>query len=245
MIELHFIVPSERWIGNLYTNSSAKIKVLSMKLDDSKRNIIHFVDITSEKTSAEDLMKELESLYDVLGSEMSSLSTNRIVGAVTSNDCKVGMLIMSSKSKSKGGLFVGMATTENDSKMNYKLYIRGDKIPEFLQTLHEEGVSYKISEITKMISPNAITSKQSRLLKSALELGYYDHPKRISAEELTKTLGLMAGVVSETLRMAENKIIKRSGTSDSGVSNRVRTKVSTRHARRMRIQRLHRLESLL
>jgi len=76
-----------------------------------------------------------------------------------------------------------------------------------LQSLHEQGVVYKIAEIAKMNKSRALTSKQERVLKSALELGYYDYPKRISTEELSKVVGLAPSTISEILRRAEKRII--------------------------------------
>src|ERR1700733_6152224 len=94
VIELQFIVPPEDWVGKLCTIDSVTIKVLGIKLDDSLQNITHFVDITSDKMRIEDLSKELQASCGVLESDVASLGTNRMVGVVTSNDCKVGIVIM-------------------------------------------------------------------------------------------------------------------------------------------------------
>jgi len=102
---------------------------------------------------------------------------------------------------------VGPATTEADCQLNYKLFLNGEGIPGFLQTLHDKGILDKISEIAKMTPERALTSKQERVLKSALELGYYDFPKRISTEELSKALSLAPSTISEILRRAERRII--------------------------------------
>ena len=113
------------------------------------------------------LTKELQNSNDVLESDVASLARNRVLGAVTSNDCKTCSLIMGSRSNRKTGFFVGLASTENNCLMTYKLFMSGEAIPEFLQSLHEGGVSYKISEIAKMTAPKTITQKQKRVMKSA------------------------------------------------------------------------------
>jgi predicted DNA binding protein len=202
-------VSPESWIGSLCSKDSAKIKVLSMKLDDSKRNITHFVDITSEKKNAKDLMRQLRKSDSVTENNVTSLGKNRVVGAVTSNNCKVGLIMMKSRSNRKTGfLGIAQAVAMTDSRMIYKVFMNGEMIPRFLQSLREGSISYKISEIEKLAAPKAITTKQKLLLKTALELGYYDNPKRISEEDLSITLGLTVSAVSQTLRIAERKIIK-------------------------------------
>ena len=84
----------------------------------------------------------------------------------------------------------------------------GDAIPLFLQTLHDKGVVYEISEIAKLSTKQKLTSKQEKVLKSALELGYFDYPKRVSTEDLSKRLGVAPSTLNEILRRAERKIIQ-------------------------------------
>jgi len=174
-----------------------------MKPNDLQQNITHFVEITSEKVGAEELRKQLRRCSDVTGSDVALVGANRLVGAVTSNDCLVCSLIIQSQT----GYFIGPAATENDCQITYKLFMNGEVIPIFLQSLHERGIVYKIGEIAKMTASRALTSKQERVLKSALELGYYDYPKRVSTEDLSNAVGLAPSTVSEILKRAEKRII--------------------------------------
>jgi hypothetical protein len=131
------------------------------------------------------------------------VSSNRLVGAVTSDDCLVCAMILGSR----GGYLIGPAFTESDCQLNYRLFMAGENIPGFLQGLHARGVSYKISGISKVSAERGLTSKQERVLKSALETGYYDYPKRTSTEDLAGSLGISRSTVSEILRRAERRII--------------------------------------
>ncbi len=203
MIQLQFSVTPESWIDSLCHNESAIVRVLSMKPHDSDQNVTHFVEITSEAVNAEELKKQLRKCGDVTGSDVAAVGSNRLVGAVTSNDCIVCALILHSQT----GYFIGPAATESDCQMTYKLFMNGEGIPSFLHSLYEQGIIYKIAEIAKMTASRALTSKQERVLKTALELGYYDYPKRVTTDELSKTVGLAPSTVSEILRRAEKRII--------------------------------------
>lgn len=174
-----------------------------MKAHDSSQDVTHFVEITSDKLNAEELKKHLGKFGDVTESDVAIVGPNRLVGAVTSNDCIVCSLILQSQT----GYFVGPASTESDCQITYKLFMNGEGIPNFLQALHTRGIIYKIAEISKMSTSRALTSKQEHVLKSALELGYYDYPKRVSTEELSKVVGLAPSTISEILRRAEKRII--------------------------------------
>lgn len=203
MIQLQFSVEPETWIEDLCHGSLATVRVLSMKTNDSDGRITHFVEITSDRVSAEELKKVLGKCGDVTESDIAAVGSNRLVGAVTSRDCIVCSLIL----QSQNGYFIGPATTENDCQLTYKLFMNGEGIPNFLQSLHDKGVVYRIAEIAKMSTKRALTSKQEKVLKSALELGYYEYPKRISTEDLSKAVGLAPSTISEILRRAEKRII--------------------------------------
>ncbi len=202
MIQLQFTVPPERWIETLCHQDAATVKILSMKIQKSE-GITHFVDIVSDKTGTEKLSKDLSGCPDVLSSELASVGSNRLVGAITSTDCHVCSSIMNSNT----GYFVGPAVTDSNCEVSYKLFMSGEAIPRFLQTLHDSGVDYKISEISKLSPKKDLTSRQEKVLKSALELGYFDYPKRVSTEELSAQLGVAPSTLNEILRRAERRII--------------------------------------
>ena len=203
MIQLQFSVTPESWIDSLCHDESATVRVLSMKSHETDRDVTHFADITSEKVNAEEMKRQLRKFDDVTAIDIAPVGANRLVGAVTSNDCVVCSLIL----RSQAGYFVGPAATESDCQITYKLFMNGEGMPNFLQSLYEQGIIYKIAEIAKMTTSRALTTKQERVLKSALELGYFDYPKRVSTEELSKAVGLAPSTVSEILRRAEKRII--------------------------------------
>lgn len=204
MIQLQFIIPPESWIKNLCEKDFATVRILSMKLESTNTSeVTHFVDIVSDRVDAQKLIEELRNSPNVIQSDVAAVGSNRIVGAVTCKDCKVCSVIMDSKT----GYFVGPAVSDHKAQMSYKLFMSGDSIPKFLQTLHTKGIDYKITEISKISSKRVLTPKQEKVLKSALELGYYDYPKRITTEQLAETLGSAASTVTEILRRAERRII--------------------------------------
>lgn len=55
---------------------------------------------------------------------------------------------------------------------------------------------------------NKITDKQQVALSAAAEHGYYDIPRRISAEELADEIGISHQAVSERLRRAHRDVIQ-------------------------------------
>jgi predicted DNA binding protein len=203
VIQLQFSTPPESWIGALCRDDAAVVKVLSLKQQGGSKQVTHFVDIYSDRTSSDTINEDLHKLSDVSESELAKVGSNRLVGTITSKNCKVCLAIM----ETNLGYFIGPAETGDDCNVNYKLFMDGDGIPVFLQALHSKDVNYKITDISKLAPKKALTPKQEKVLKTALELGYYDFPKRVTTEQLSDTLGISPSTIAEILRRAEKKII--------------------------------------
>ena len=54
-----------------------------------------------------------------------------------------------------------------------------------------------------------LSNKQEKILKLAIDLGYYNWPKKISISELAKKLNLSKVTIAEHLRKAEIKVINK------------------------------------
>jgi predicted DNA binding protein len=178
---------------------------MSVRSQDHADEITHFVDISSEASTAEALSSELKSMPDVTECDLARVAPNRVIGSVTSNDCIVCKALVESKTNT----FIAPATTEENCHLNYKVYISSEGLTLFLQRLHKEGVDYKIGDLSPLKTKKVITARQQKVLKSALELGYYDYPKRINTEQLGSAIGVKPGTISEILRRAEKNVLTR------------------------------------
>ncbi len=204
MIQLQFSTDSEGWVEELCNGREATIKVMSVKAQDSRGSVTHFVDISSESATAEDITQELKKSRRVTDTDLARVGANRVIGSVTSVDdggvCKALV-------ESNTNTFIAPACTEEHCQMVYKLFVSGNGLPIFLQKLHDGGVVYKIGDLSPLSSEKGLTARQQKILRSALELGYYDFPKRISTIQLADAIGIKAGTVSEILRRAEKNVI--------------------------------------
>lgn len=206
MIQLQFSALAENWIEKLCHDLLASIRVMSVRAEEGRQDqITHFVDISSENATADNLSRRVGSYSDITETDLARVGANRVIGSITSNDCIVCRALVETKTNT----FIGPAITEEDCRMNYKIYISGGGLPIFLQRLHKKGVDYKIGDLSPLSSTKGITTRQQKVLRSALELGYYDFPKRITTEELASKLGVSAATVAEILRRAEKNVITR------------------------------------
>ena len=206
MIQFQFLAESENWIENLCSRNSATIKVMSLKAaqDHESGYVTHFVEISSDTSSADEISDGLKNFSSIQSSDVAKVSQNRVIGAVTSNGCGVCSALVESNSN----CFIAPAQTGEDCWMSYKLFISGEGLPTLLQRLHERGIEYKISDVSPLSTMKKMTTRQEKVLRSALELGYYEYPKRISTEQLADILRIRSSTLSEILRRAEKNVVR-------------------------------------
>ena len=86
------------------------------------------------------------------------------------------------------------------------------QVKDFLKRLQASKIEHKILSLTDArFSPDSplysLTEKQRRILMSAFKLGYFEIPRKISFEELSRQLNLGTSTVNEHLRKAESRLI--------------------------------------
>jgi len=82
----------------------------------------------------------------------------------------------------------------------------------FLEALEKSRVHFRVVLLTDAkFSPelplSRLTEKQRQAIVKAYEYGYFDAPRRISSEQLTKKLGLVKSTLTIHLRRAEHRLL--------------------------------------
>jgi predicted DNA binding protein len=109
-----------------------------------------------------------------------------------------------------GGYVVSREVREGNFRVTY--LGSAAQIRRTLRMLERSGLRYKIMQLTdarfSSDSPlSVLTEKQRRVLITAYRLGYYDLPRRISSERLSKALNLHKSAVATHRRKAELRIL--------------------------------------
>ncbi len=82
-----------------------------------------------------------------------------------------------------------------------------DTLKKVTDRLDSKHIGYRILEVTHLSNANDLTARQEQIVKMALEMGYFEFPKKIKLEGLSERLGVSAGTLSEILRRAEKNIL--------------------------------------
>ncbi|HKW05685.1 MAG TPA: helix-turn-helix domain-containing protein [Nitrososphaerales archaeon] len=206
MLEVHLVVDAPvSWIREMDRVHSALVKITDIRRASSQSlPVQEFVEISSTKVSANELIKSLGNSTDIQSVDLVPVSPHRIIGAITTERCPVCSTL--------SGLNCSLlsANTRNDGRMDWKILITGeDTLKELTGRLDSKGVTYEIADIDKLVEKEDLTTRQEQIAKIALELGFFEFPKKIRLVELSKRMGISPGTLSEILRRAEKHILAK------------------------------------
>jgi len=200
VLEVHLLVDApENWVKAMNQGHSALIKIMDVKGSDKASAVQNFVDISTSNMSADKLIKTLGSSQGIMNIDLVRLDPHRVMGTITTEYCPVCSTL--------SGLNCSLlsANTRGDGKMEWKLLLSGDDtIKKVTDRLIAQKVKFEILQVTRLNSRKDLTTRQEQIVKMALELGYFEFPKKIRLEELSERLGISPGTLSEILRRAEN-----------------------------------------
>jgi predicted DNA binding protein len=205
VIEVKLLVDAPKdWIKEVNQGHSAFVKITDLRSLESTDTVQNLVEVSSAKNSAEDLIDAISRSKDIKDVDLVRLDPHRIMGMITTRSCPVCSTL--------AGLNCSLlsASTRDDGRMEWKILISGEEtLKQITGRLQSKGVDYVIQGQTHLIEKNELTARQEQIAKIALELGYFEFPKKIRLEELSGRLGISPGTLSEILRRAEKNILSK------------------------------------
>jgi hypothetical protein len=111
----------------------------------------------------------------------------------------------------KAPLF-GLGNPTIDAKaIRFSIVAESRKIKELLNGLEKFDVAYKVHNLSRLRARNQsllndLTTQQTRVLRLAHTLGYYEIPRRQRTEDLARILDMDTATVGEHLRRAEKHV---------------------------------------
>lgn len=203
MMQLRILAASDDWVKGLCSELSVRIKILGMKPVERSGAVAHFVDITAGDAGSGQVREHLLGLGTVLSTELTDLSANHMMGVVVAKGCTV----CNSLINAPFAAFIASAATGEDCSTGYKIFLNSEGVPVLLNRLSRQRVPFKVEEISPLSADYKLTRRQLAILKSAMEMGLYDFPRRITQDELAARIGITPSTLTEILRRAEKKIL--------------------------------------
>lgn len=98
-----------------------------------------------------------------------------------------------------------------EEKVVVTFIVKNEIIKKFLKIVSLWGgiknISFQPATFSEYNILSCLTERQKEIITTAKKSGYYDVPRKISTEELSKKLGISTATILEHLRKAENRII--------------------------------------
>jgi len=113
-------------------------------------------------------------------------------------------------SKFRGNVFLKPPIVLTPEKFELKFLITDDKIEAFKYFLDINKVRYRWVKVNRIKLEERKFSEGFELLRFVLEMGYYENPRKVKAEDLAKMLGISKSTFIRKLRNYEKKIISDS-----------------------------------
>ena len=97
-----------------------------------------------------------------------------------------------------------------EGEATWEITASQERLSELGDQLDEFGIPYRVEAVSERVEDEQLlTDRQRRLLRTAVESGYYDTPRDCTLTELAEAVGIAKSTCSETLHRAEGTVIKR------------------------------------
>jgi len=194
--------PPRSWITELAEEGGVHVHVLDAKDGLVSRGVEDLVYITSQEGDPRRIAEKIKRQPDVVDADLVSLNEHQLMGSVRVKECPVCSLFAVAD-----GFLVGADVLDKD-RMRWEILVRDEAGLQLLsEELRRRGIEHQLVEKVHL-KKTELTARQDQILRIALELGYFDFPKRIKLERLADRLGVTAGTLSEVLRRGVKKALR-------------------------------------
>lgn len=204
-IEIEF--PENKWISEIFK-----------KYPDIKLDILNFLPFDLEKSignaiceimyyKIEPIIEGIKTHPSVIEFSVIEKEKNRVKFIIkTKNPYLLSGVI-------KCGVMIDFPVSIRNGFMEWKLVSSRKRIDDLLMALEERGINFSLLQIGNTplsfdIDKDKLSPEESRILSTAISLGFFEVPRKISLEALANELGRSKSWISESLRKIIKKKIK-------------------------------------
>ncbi len=198
-VEIEFKEPVA-WIKDLVETHSASIRIRDIRM--SGEGVKDLLEIFMPSGKIEGFSSELLDKKRVDKDNVTIVDDTHATAIVNAHECAVCKSIL------KWDLFLTEAYSTDSGDIIMKWLVPDEAtVGGFLGRLEEDGVKFELLKKRALSKRSDITARQEFVVKTALELGFFDYPKKVNLEGLSKRLNVSYVTLAEILRRAEKKII--------------------------------------
>ena len=198
-VEMEFKQPV-KWIRDVVQTHSASIRIRDIRMSsEGARDLIEiFIPGGEVKGLSSELIEQKRTKID----NVTIMDDSHATAIVNAHECAVCRAILN------WDLFLTEAYSNETGDIIMKWLVPDEAtVKGFLDRLEEDGVQFELLKKRALTKRGDITARQEYVVKTALELGFFDYPKKVNLEGLSRRLNVSYVTLAEILRRAEKNII--------------------------------------
>ncbi len=189
-----------KWIRDVVQTHSASIRIRDIRM--SSEGIKDLIEIFMPGGEIKGFSSELIEQKKTKIDSVTIMDESRATAIVNAHECAVCKVIVN------WDLFLAEAYSNDSGDIIMKWLVPDEPtVNGFLKRLEEDGVKFELLKKRALSKRSDITTRQEYVVKTALELGFFDYPKKVNLEGLSRRLNVSYVTLAEILRRAEKNII--------------------------------------
>jgi len=192
------------WLGRIKNNFPVDITLLdTIPMHNDKSGVQDLVDVDLNGLDPSDIENEIKEMNGIDFVSVSSHEGNKVKMIVGTSSC------LGCSALAKAEAFLLSATVLNNGWVEWRVvHDTMEALEDLRESLNNAGMENKVIEIMDYTDRESLSTDQEHVLQTALEMGYFDFPKRAGVRELAKRLGVSTAYISYTLRSAQKRTIQ-------------------------------------
>ncbi len=205
MIEMKLDVNLNRcWIGHMREKYPVDVTLLDTNpIPTDDHGVQDLVDVElngADPSELEDHVRTLPGVDFVSISHNEGTKVKMIVGTRSCLGCQT---------LARAEAFLLSAKVLDDGWVEWRVvHEKRSFLDGLVEKLNGSGMETRSIEISEYSDKTTLTRNENRVLRAALEMGYYNFPKSVGVRELAKKLSVSTAFISYTLRSAQKRTIE-------------------------------------
>ena len=188
------------WAERLSEEFGIAVNVHSCRLQKDAKSVQHWVEILSDGHKIDRITDQIKD--HTISSDIVKVSEGRWFGLVVSPAC------VTAKAIEDLTCVITAHRVRRDGFMELEVLASGeDTLKQIMQRLSSKGIEVSVLEVTSDIDSEKVTAREEQVVRRALEMGYFDYPRKIRQRELASACGICSSTLAEILRRAERNIM--------------------------------------
>jgi len=161
------------------------------------------VELSGERDVLEKALEEIENHPSVGSLVVESRDEGRARIVVSVTGCDACRYLMTS------GCFLMAPFSGVNGYMDWVLVTdRRDSLNYLFEKLKEAGCQVRVKQIKDPSEGGVLTLRQEEVVRTAMEKGYFEFPRKVSLKALADELGVSVSTLAEIMRAAQQKVMK-------------------------------------